>query len=105
MYAQVITFQDSATDLEDGISHVLDEVVPAAAETPGVRGLWLVDRERGERLSVIVFADEATAEAMFAKVGERRTADPGRNRPKPAGARRYEIYANVGSLPVDQGVA
>ena len=75
MYAQVISFQDSATDL--------DEVVPAGAETPGVRGLWLVDRERGER----------------------RTADPGRNRPKPAGARRYEIYANVGSLPVDQGVA
>lgn len=42
---------------------------------------------------------------MFAKVGERRTADPGRNRPKPAGGRRYEIYANAGSLPVDQGVA
>jgi hypothetical protein len=102
MYAQVITFHDSATDLEDGISHVLDEVVPAAAGTPGVRGLWLVDRESGERLSVLVFADEATAEAMFAKVGERRTADPGRNRPKPAGARRYEIYADVRGLPVDE---
>ena len=38
---------------------------------------------------------------MF-KVGERRTADPGRNRPKAGRRRRYEIYANVGSLPVDQ---
>jgi hypothetical protein len=95
MYAQVITFADSPSDLEDGIAHVLDEVVPAAAATPGVQGVWLVDRETGERLSVMLFADAAAAEAMFARVGERRAADPGRNRPKPAGARRYEVYAQV----------
>jgi hypothetical protein len=95
MYAQVITFEDSPTDLEDGIGHVQDEVVPAAAATPGVQGLWLVDRETGQRLSVMVFADEATAEAMFARVGERRAADPDRNRPRPTGSQRYEVYAQV----------
>jgi hypothetical protein len=95
MYAQVISFQDSPTDLADGIAHVQDEVVPAAAATPGVQGLWLVDRETGERLSVMLFADEVTAAAMFARVGERRAADPGRNRPKPTGSRRYEVYAQV----------
>jgi hypothetical protein len=45
------------------------------------------NQRKGGGLSVMVFADEATAEAMFAKVGERRAADPDRNRPKPAGAR------------------
>ena len=95
MYAQVITFKDSASDLADGIAHVLDEVVPAAAGTPGVQGVWLVDRETGERITVVVFADEATATAMFAKVGERRAADPDRNRPAPTGSRRYEVYAQV----------
>ena len=95
MHAQVITFEDSPSDLEDGIAHVQDEVVPAAAATPGVQGLWLVDRETGQRLSVMLFADEATAEAMFAKVGERRAADPGRNRPKPTGSHRHEVYAQV----------
>jgi hypothetical protein len=95
VYAQIITFQDSPQDLEDGIAHVLDEVVPAAAGTEGVRGLWLVDRESGERLSVMAFPDEAAADAMFARVGERRAADPDRNRPKPTGSRRFEVYARV----------
>jgi len=44
---------------------------------------------------VVVFADEATATAMFAKVGGRRAADPDRNRPAPTGSRRYEVYAQV----------
>jgi hypothetical protein len=74
---------------------VIDEVVPAAAAAPGVEGVWLVDREAGARLSVMLFESEEAAKAMFAAVGARRTADPDRNRPKPAGATTYEIYAST----------
>jgi hypothetical protein len=96
MYAMVVRFEDGPQDLEDGISHVQEEVIPAAEATPGVTGLWLVDRESGERLSVMVFEDESRAEAVFGAVGERRAADPDRNRPSPVGSRKYEVYGAVG---------
>lgn len=95
MHAIVSRFENGPADLEDGISHVLDEVVPAAVATEGARGIWLVDRETGERLSIMVFDSDEAASALFAAIGERRAADPERNRPAPISSSRYEIYANA----------
>ena len=74
---------------------MLEEVIPVAQAAEGVRGVWLVNHESGERLSVMVFENEASADALFAAIGELRAANPDRNRPAPVDSVRYEVYASV----------
>ena len=96
MFAQVITFDDTPEGLQHGIDHVVDEVVPAMSQAAGLTGLWLVDRDTGKRLTVMVWQDEAEQEAAMARVAAARDADPDRPRPAPSSVGRYEVYAQVG---------
>jgi len=96
MYAQVITFDEDPAAVEHGIGHVLEDVVPALAGSEGIVAFWLVDRERGKRLSVMVWDSEETAQAAFARISERVAANPSSGeRPKPVSVERFEVYAQV----------
>jgi hypothetical protein len=96
MFAVVINFEgESPEDVAAGVEHVKDEVVPALSEAGGLQGWWLVDRENGRRVTVMLFEDQEHYDAGMAKVQAARAADPDRHRPSPSSVGRFEIYASV----------
>jgi len=98
MFAVVMNFDgESSQDLNDGIEHVRDEVIPAFERSGGVKGWWLVDREAGRRVTVMVWDSEEQFQAGMAGLQEAREQHPDRNRPAPTSVQRFEIYGTVAS--------
>ena len=93
MFATLMTFDgESPRDLAAGIEHVRDEVLPAFQHTDGVQGWWLVDREAGRRVSLLICDGEEQLQSALARVAQARAADPDRNRPAPSTTQRFEVY-------------
>jgi hypothetical protein len=101
MIATMATFQETAEQLEEGMRHVREEVVPAIRGAKGVRaGFWVVDRGSGKRLSLIVWDDaEAAAAAMPGVIAsiKRLREESGRTEPQrsPDHSERFEVFAQV----------
>jgi heme-degrading monooxygenase HmoA len=96
MFAVVLSFDnESEEDLAAGITHVEDEVIPALEQAGGLNGWWLVDRDAGRRMTVMVWESQEQFDAGMARIQEARAKDPGRHRPAPSAVARFEIYGSV----------
>jgi heme-degrading monooxygenase HmoA len=96
VFAVVMTFDnESAEDLRAGIDHVKDEVLPALEQADGVQGWWLVDRDAGRRITLMVWDSQEQFDAGMARIQEARAKDPDRRRPGPSSVARLEVYGSV----------
>ena len=95
MFAVVLTFDEEPEDTDAGIAHVREEVVPALQDAPGLLGLWLVDREKNRRITVMAWDTEEHYQTGMAAVQARRAAAPDRHRPAPTTVQRFEVYASL----------
>lgn len=96
MYAQIVTFHETPDQVDAGIAHVLDDVIPALEHAPGLTGVWLADRTAGKRLSIMVWESEAAASVAMAEV-QKRIAISKHARPTPTSVERFDVYAMVGA--------
>lgn len=96
MYAQIVTFQETPEQVDAGIAHVLDDVIPALEHAPGLTGVWVADRAKGKRLSIMVWESEAAASAAMAEV-QKRLATSKHTRPTPVSVEKFDVYAMVGA--------
>jgi heme-degrading monooxygenase HmoA len=94
-------FEERGADLEEGVRHVLAEVVPAIQGAEGLRAAyWAVDRENGKRITVLVWESaDAPAAAMpiVLEAIKRHRAAAGRTDPQasPWATERFEVIAQV----------
>jgi len=101
MIVTMATFGETETELEEGVRHVRDEVVPSVKGAKGLRaGYWLVDREHGKRLSIMVWDDvdamSAAMPAVIASIKQLREQG-GLQRPQrpPDSSQRFDVIAHL----------
>ncbi len=101
MVVTVAIFRETVDGLEEGIRHVRDEVVPSLRGAAGLKAsYWVVNREAGERLSIMIWnsAEDMAAPMprVMASIKQLRES-VGRSDPQrsPDRSQHYEVVAQI----------
>ncbi len=100
MHARVTKFEGSPDQAETFIKYTKESIIPAAKKLSGFKGgYWLLDRKSGKGLSVTLFESEAALKASEDTAAQMRTQATQSVGAKITGVDRYEVVAEVASVP------
>jgi len=87
MVVTVSTFNETGAQLDEGVRHVKEEVVPSVRVAAGLKtGYWVIDREQGQRLSILVWESADAMSVRYAISDRGDHPSVGRARPQSAAA-------------------
>ncbi len=92
MFARVSTLQGPASEVDEGIRYVRENVLPRAAQMDGYKGAYLlVDRQSGESVSVTLWESEEALRASEEAADRLRGDAAGSLGAEIASVKRYEV--------------
>ena len=94
MFARVSTLQGPASEVDEGIRHVREDVLPKVAQMDGYKGAYLlVDRQSGESVSVTLWESEEAMRTSEEAASRLRDDSAGSLGAQIASVKRYEVAA------------
>jgi heme-degrading monooxygenase HmoA len=92
MFARVFTYQGSPQQIDEGLDHARQNILPRVRAVDGFEGVYyLVDRQSGRALSITLWESEETMRASEEEANRLRGESAEAAGARVEGVERYEV--------------
>ena len=97
MFARVSTYQGSPQQIDEGLDHARQSILPRVQEVDGFEGVYyLVDRQSGKALSITLWESEEAMRASEEEANKLRGESAEAAGATEEGVERYEVAISRG---------
>ncbi len=97
MFARVSTYQGSPQQIDEGLDHARQSILPRVQEVDGFEGVYyLVDRQSGKALSITLWESEEAMRASEEEANKLRGESAEAAGATVEGVERYEVAISPG---------
>ncbi len=97
MFARVSTYQGSPQQIDEGLDHARQNILPRVQEVEGFEGVhYLVDRQSGRALSMTLWESEEAMRASEEEANMLRGESAEATGATVEGVKRYEVAISPG---------